>query len=232
MQRTGRLLAMSKVNRRGAAPGRDEIAGAALDLIDEEGVDALSMRRLADRLGIGTMTLYGYFRSKRELLDAAVGAAVADFEFSAPVGTLRERTRAHVHALRRLLERHPSLPALRGRQPIVHPAAFRISESGMQILLDAGFPPDEAARAFRMVFTYVFGSMLFGPHAPTPPERRAVRAALHLLPDDEFPALTATADAMAASIGGPEQFDYGLERILDALEARAGALRSESAATE
>jgi len=211
---------MSKVNRRAAAPGREEIARAAVELLDEEGIDALSMRRLAERVGVGTMTLYGYFRSKRELLDAAVGEAVADFDFALPDGTLRERARAHMHAVRELLRRHPFLPALRGRQPIVHPAAFRVSEPGMRLLVDAGFPPEDAARTFRVMFNYAFGSMLFGPDAPTPGASRLVRAALPLLPDDEFPALTATADAMSVAIGGDEQFDYGLELLLDAIEAR------------
>jgi AcrR family transcriptional regulator len=215
---------VSKVNRQRAARpslGRDEIARAALAMLDEEGIDALSMRRLADRLGAGTMTLYGYFRSKEELLDAAVGAAADEFDFAPPDGGLRERIRAHVDAVREILERHPALPQLRGRQPILQPSAFRLSEPGMRILLDAGFPPEEAARAFRVLFVHVFGSMLFGPHAPTPPERRVARAALLALPDDEFPAITAAADEMVAATGGREQFDYGLELILDAIEARA-----------
>ncbi len=209
---------MSKVNR---GLGRDEIARAALAMLDEEGIDALSMRRLADRLGVGTMTLYGYFRSKDELLEAAVGAAVEDFEFGLPPGSFRERARAHVHALRDLLARHPALARLRADRPIVHPAAFRMSEQAMRLLLEAGFPPDEAARTFRVLFVYIFGAMLTGPDAPSPAEQRAIKAAMMLLPDDEFPAVTATADGIAASAGGAEQFDFGLELILDAIEARA-----------
>ena len=213
--------AMSKVNRARAGLGRDEIARAALRMIDEEGIDALSMRRLADQLGVGTMTLYGYFRSKDELLGGAVAAAAEDFEFEMPDGDVRERARAHIHAVRDVLERHPSLPQLRGRQPIVEAAAFRMSEPGMQILLDAGFPPDEAARAFRVLFVYIFGSMLFGPVEPSPEQQRTIRAALALLPDDEFPAITTAAHGLAASTGGNVQFDYGLELILDALVERA-----------
>jgi AcrR family transcriptional regulator len=205
---------MSKVNR-------DAIARAALEMLDDEGLDALSMRRLADRLGVGTMTLYGYFRSKGELLDAAVGAAAADFDFDPPEGGVRERFRAYVHAVQRVLERHPALPELRARQPIVQPSAFRMSERGIQILLDAGFPPEEAARIFRVLFIYKFGSALFGPIDLPPEQHRHVRAALHLLPEDEFPAVTAAADGIAASIGGREQFDFGLDLILDAIEARA-----------
>lgn len=216
---------VSSVNRARPALGREEIARAALAMIDEEGLNALSMRRLADRLGVGTMTLYGYFRSKEELLDGAVGVATEEFEFEMPEGGMRERIRAHQQAVRRMLERHPALPQLRGRQPIVQPAAFRITEPAMQILLDAGFPPEEAPRAFRVLFVYMFGSMMFGGVEPSPDQRRVVRSALQLLPEDEFPAVTATADGIAASVGGREQFDYGLERVIDGLEARLAALR-------
>ncbi len=211
----------SKVNRQ-------EIAREALAMLDEEGLDALSMRRLADRLGVGTMTLYGYFRSKGELLDAAVGAAAADFEFDPPEGGVRERFRAYVHAAQRVLERHPALPQLRARQPIVQPSAFRMTERGIQILLDAGFPPDEAARIFRVLFIYKFGTALFGPTDLPHDQRRQVRAALLLLPEDEFPAVTAAADGIAASVGGSEQFDYGLELMLDAIEARAARYSAAS----
>jgi AcrR family transcriptional regulator len=213
---------MSKVNR-------EDIAREALAMLDEEGVDALSMRRLADRLGVGAMTLYGYFRSKDELLDAAVGAAAEDFEFDEPPeGGVRERFRAYTHAVQRVLERHPALPHLRARQPIVQPPAFRMTERGIRILLDAGFEPVEAARVFRVLFIYKFGSALFGPYDVPPERRRGVRAALALLPGDEFPAVTAAADGIAASIGGPEQFDFGLELILDAVEARAARYSAAS----
>ncbi|HEX2086156.1 MAG TPA: TetR/AcrR family transcriptional regulator C-terminal domain-containing protein [Solirubrobacteraceae bacterium] len=219
---------MSKVNppreaaareRRGLA--RDDIARAALDLLDEEGVDALSMRRLADRLGVGTMTLYGYFRSKDELLDAAVSEAAEDFVFTMPDGSLREKLRAHQQAARRLLARHPVIAQLRARQPVVQPAMFRITEGAMQILLEAGFPPDEAARVFRVLFVQVVGDALFNRDEPTAESRRRVRAALLSLPEEEFPAVTRAADGIAASTGGPEQFDYAMELILDGVEARA-----------
>jgi hypothetical protein len=160
-----------------------------------------------------------------ELLDAAVGAAVDEFSFEPPAAPFGDQLRAHVQAVRAVLTRHPALPQLRSRAPIVQPPAFRMSEPALRILLDAGFPPDEAARAFRLLFVYVFGSMLFGPEAPSAAEQRSMRAALLSLPEDEFPAVTASAGEMAAAVGGPEQFNYGLERIIGGLEARLRELR-------
>lgn len=219
----------SNVNRTRGGIDRDAIARTALQLLDEEGADALSMRRLATRLGVGTMTLYGYFRSKQELLDAAVAAAAAEVEIDLPAGAgLREKLRAHATATQRMLERHPGLPQLRARQPLVQAPAFAMTEVAMQALLDAGFPPDEAARVFRVLFVYKFGSAIVGRQDTPPEEHRRVRAALHLLPEDEFPAVTAAADGIAASIGGTEQFAFGLELILDAIEARAARYSAAS----
>ena len=90
----------------------------------------------------------------------------------------------------------------------------------MEVLLDAGFPLDEAGRAFRLLFTYVFGETLFSPQEPTAADRRRARAAILALPEDEFPAMTRVAHGMAEALGGEEQFAYGLERILDGLEGR------------
>ena len=220
---------VSKVKRTRGAVDRDAIARAALAMLDEHGVDALSMRRLADRLGVGTMTLYGYFRSKGELLDAAVAAAMADREVPVlPDASLRDRLRAHFGAMRDLMERHPFLPQLRRHQPIVQPEAFRHSENGMRLLLDAGFPAEEAARTFRVLFVYVFGSMLFGPDEPSPEHLRAIKVALAGLPEDEFPAIALAAEGIAKSIGGREQFDFGLELMLDAIEARAARYSAAS----
>jgi AcrR family transcriptional regulator len=199
---------------------RETVARAALAVLDREGLDGLSMRRLAADLGVGTMTLYGYFRDKRELLDAVVDVAVEDFSPPPPTGDLRAGMTAYLDAVRAWLGRHPMLVAMRGREAIVRPAAFGISEHGMRLLLDAGFPPAEAARAFRLLFVHVFGSSAYAPRTPDPDERRRLEAALLTLPEDEFPAMRAAAVGAADALGGDEQFFYGLDRILDGLEAR------------
>ena len=72
---------------------RDLIADTALDIVDREGVEALSMRRLAGELGVGTMTLYGYFRGKGELLDHAIDRAARTYELSPGEGEWRPRLR-------------------------------------------------------------------------------------------------------------------------------------------
>src|SRR3954466_4577198 len=92
---------------------REAIARAALDLVDREGLDALSMRRLAGELGMGTMTLYGYFRTKEELLDAVVHEATGWPELPLRAGPWDECLRALARMLRAGLARHRSLIEVR-----------------------------------------------------------------------------------------------------------------------
>ena len=199
---------------------REEIAAAALEIADAEGLDALSMRTLAERLGVGTMTLYGYFRSKDELLDALVDAVVTERRPFPEEGDWRERLRAVVMIARASLLRHPSLVELRVRRPVLRPEALRFSETVLGILREAGLPAREAAQAFRLLFTYTFGYAALSPAGATEESREAARAALAVLPAGEYPAIAESLEEASDAMGGEEAFEYGLERILDGLEAR------------
>jgi AcrR family transcriptional regulator len=212
--------------RRGRKPSlsREQIAEAALETIDAEGLEMLTMQRLAERVGVGTMTLYGYFRSKDELLQAVVDAAVRPAERPRIEGTWREQLRIVVGAAHRTLSRHPALVQIRFRQPILRPDALRFGERLVGILIEAGFPPPEAASAFRLIFTYTFGFAGLSPLASAPAARQRAAAAAATLDPDRFPYLTRAADHWTQAMAGTEQFEYGLDRILDGLEARLDSL--------
>jgi AcrR family transcriptional regulator len=205
---------------------REQVARAALELCDVYGLGALSMRRLAEHLGVGTMTLYGYFRSKEELLDALVDAAVADREPLELQGTWQEQLRELMQSTRRGLGRHPALVKVRAERPVLRPEALRLAESGISILRGAGFGRQEAARSFRLLFTYVFGYVSFSPEETAEDARRQSRAAVRVLPPEEFPAVHDAADELAEAMAGQETFDFGLDRIIDGLAAHLSAQRS------
>lgn len=215
--------------RRSTAPdtrarlSREQVAAAALELADDEGIDALTMRRLADALGVGTMTLYGYFANKRELLHAVLDAAVADRTGAPqPEEGWRGQLAGLVRLARRNMLRHPALVEIRVREPVLQPEALRFAEQALRALTGAGFPAREAAQAFRLLFTYCFGFATFSPAHAMEQDRAAARAAIVALPPADYPALTGAAAEAAEAMGGEEAFDYGLERILDGLEARLG----------
>jgi AcrR family transcriptional regulator len=201
----------------------EQVAAAALELLDRDGLEALSMRRLADRLGVGTMTLYGYFRSKDELLDAVVDAAVAQRKPFTFDGTWQEQIRRLMQGSRRNLGRHPGLVKVRADRPVLQPEALRFAETGMTILRGAGFSRRDAARAFRLLFTYVFGYVSFSPDETADRARRDSRAAVAGLPPHEYPMLTEASDELADAMAGQETFDFGLDRIIDGLEAHLRA---------
>ncbi len=208
---------------------RDEVATTALALVDSEGIDALTMRRLADLMGVGTMTLYGYFRNKRELLGAVVAAAVDDSPGVNPTGDWRAQLRELVIGTRRMLVRHPSLVEIRTREPLVAPEAFRITERAMTILLDAGFERSDAAFSFRLLFVYSFGFAALSPARGEEEARVATRAGLEALSRQEFPSLAAVIEEAVEGTAGDAVFKFGLERILDGLDARlaTGHMASE-----
>jgi AcrR family transcriptional regulator len=199
---------------------RDRIAATALELLDRDGLDAFSMRRLADELGVGTMSIYTYFRGKEELLDAVMDSAGTDVAVAAFEGTWRERLIRGAQAVRDNLERHPALVEIRLRRPLLRPRQFNVTEQAVSSLIDAGLPPAEAARAFRVIFTHIFGFVAFSPTSKADDTRRELRVALASLAPDEYPTIASMVDHAVDAATGDDQFEYGLELILDGIEAR------------
>lgn len=202
---------------------REQLGRAGLEIVDREGLEGLSMRRLADALGVGKMTLYGYVRSKDELVDAIIDVAVGEAEPPDTRGSWRDQLGALMRTRHRNLNAHPGLVAIRFTRPVVRPDALRFGEAGMRILASAGFDAQESARAFRLLFTYVVGYAGLSPQATTEDARRQAAVAIAGLPADEYPHLTGAADPFSAAMGGEGQFEHGLELILDGLESRLQA---------
>ena len=214
------MASPSTPTRRGTSLTRARVVGAALDLARQEGVEGITMRALASDLGVGTMTLYGYFRGKDELVDAMVDAVTAEARIAVGDGPWHEQLGRLVRGIRRALEGHPAGVEIRRRRPILSPAALAVTEEGLQILERAGFERAEAARAYRSLWVYVFGFAAF--NAPRDPQevKRHARAALAALPPDEYPTLSAGAAEAAETMGGDEQFEFGLELLLTGLRSR------------
>jgi AcrR family transcriptional regulator len=210
-----------RVPKRGRPPKltREVVAAGALELVDREGLDALSMERLARSLGVGTMTVYGYVDDKDDLLDAIVDAAVAD---AAPPSEMpaawREAIELVVQTVHDLLSRHPALVTIRLQRPVLRPEALQFGERIMGLLIGAGFEVEHAASAFRLLFTYVFGFAGLSPQATTEEARQQAAHAVAVLPTGDHPVLTQHAGPFAQAMAGEEAFGFGLNRILDGLE--------------
>ena len=203
---------------------REQIARAALDYLDRHGLAELSMRRLARELGVAPMSLYNYFPTKRELLDAVAEAAFAGQQVTISGAGWREQLTSLATAARAALDRHPCVVQIRILQPVLDPQSLQFAEAGLRILEDAGFPPEEAAKAFRLLFTYTMGFAGFSPAASEQSAHEAAEAALSGLPAEYFPRLSVAIAEAADAMGGDAVFAYGLDRILDGLESRLAML--------
>src|SRR5262245_11167597 len=138
---------------------RDVVLNAAVELVERDGLEALSMRRLGAALGIEAMSLYYYVENKDALLDGIVETVVSgmDLTWAKQSGRWQARLKAGYGAYRRLAHTHPAVFPLIGRPAGRTPAALRPVEAFLTVLREAGFPPRAALQAHRTLSSFVYG---------------------------------------------------------------------------
>ncbi|MGQ4387351.1 TetR/AcrR family transcriptional regulator [Streptomyces sp. SAS_270] len=218
---------------------RERVLAAALELVDREGLSALSMRRLGAELGVEAMALYRYAPSKDALLDGLVEALYLELEDrldSAP-GEPSPRTARPTAAApewRTGLQRialatyevalaHPEVVPLLATRMLAVPlarrpeAVLRDHERVLALLEEAGLDENRAAAVFRAFTAWLLGyvsvelrAMVDNPEESEP----AFRLGLHRMPSQDFPRLREAAPALAEH-GGPEGLAAGLDALLD-----------------
>jgi AcrR family transcriptional regulator len=140
-----------------AAVTREEVAAAALELVDREGLEAISMRRVGDVLGLSAMSLYHYFPSKDALLDGVFQAVLSELPPLRARGAWQGVVRARALQFRAVLARHPRAIALFATRPAVTVASIERVEELLEVLRGQGFSAREALRVFQCVLAYVVG---------------------------------------------------------------------------
>jgi TetR/AcrR family transcriptional regulator, tetracycline repressor protein len=140
---------------------RRTVVDAALQLLDELGLDALTTRAVTNRLGVQPGALYWHVRNKRALL-TAVAERIMDeaFETPEPSGDWAEQVSGFAHAMRAALLRHRDGARLVATHTPVGPSALRAAEAGLAVMRSAGVPLDLAARFGDTVTSYVTGFVL------------------------------------------------------------------------
>lgn len=184
---------------------RDAILQAALDLADAGGLQAVTMRAVAERLGVTAMALYAHVGDKDGLLDGLVERLLADFPTPDPGLDWEGRLRQLGEGALAVARRHPQAFPLLLNRPAVTKGALRTREVIFAALLDAGVPEPEVPRLERLISTLVLGYAVslttgrFGANR-TPPERIAE------LPAAEYPAHHRLVAALAADIRTDTEF--------------------------
>lgn len=138
---------------------RDRIVDEAIALLDEEGEAALSMRRLAQRLGVSTMSTYHHVKDKEALLDAVTERVMSHLEVPSPDASWHDAVRTMAWSFRQLTHDHPAVFRMVLARP--RPAGMLVtSQNVREVLIDRGLDPDRASTIFRCTVRYLLGSTL------------------------------------------------------------------------
>jgi AcrR family transcriptional regulator len=200
---------------------RDRILATAIALADESGLDALSMRRLAQELGVEAMSLYYHVRNKGDLLAAIVDIVVAEIDLE-PAGDWKAAIRRLAISAHEVLLRHPWAANLMLASTDVLPGRLQYMEALLARLREAGFSAVQTHHAYHALDSHIMGFTLWvaGILAAAPDLDATGSAFLERLPRDQYPYLSEHVDGhlSGANAGGEGEFAFGLDLILDGLE--------------
>jgi AcrR family transcriptional regulator len=200
---------------------RQKVVDAAITLADTAGMDALSMRQLAQRLGVEAMSLYNHVPNKDALIDAMVDEVAGRIALPRPGRPWRAEMARRAHSARALLLQHPwaALPMVSRLN--VGPGMLRYADATHGCLLAAGFGHAAADHARHALDSHIHGFTLQELHFPLDRSDYASAAAafLPMLPPGRYPHMHAlAAEVIAGRYNGVNDFDFGLQLLLDGLE--------------
>ena len=207
---------------------RDIVLSAALAVVDAEGLDALTMRRLGQELGRDPMGLNRYAVNRAALLDGVSELVLNELAIIPEDPDWQAQLRRIAHDLRLLALRHPSVVPLLVTRPLSTPlglrplGTLRPLEQILSLLIDAGFSAADALHVYRAYYGYLYGHILneLQELIVDPDENEAVlRLGLHRLPPKDFPRLRALAPVLA-DYDGETELDEGISILLSGLAAR------------
>lgn len=209
---------------------RQRVLATALRLVDAEGLDALTRRRLARELGRDVMTLYRYAPDQAALLDGIVELVLDELELPKEGQDWQTQLRRSAHSFRRLALAHPHVVNLLLTRPVATafglrpPATLRPLEHFLELLTTAGFTAAEAMQIHRAFVAFLYGHLLaeLQDTIVNPDETDdLLRLGLHQLPPWQFPILRSLASDLA-HYDGVSELDHGLDLLLAGITATRG----------
>lgn len=217
----------STSSRRGRL-SREQVLAGALRVVDADGLEGLTMRRLGQELGRDPMALYRYTPNREALLDGVVEHVLDELDVPTDGSDWLAELRHFAHDFRTLAMAHPHVVPLLVTRPPMTPlglrplGTLRPLERILELLTNAGFPPADALHVYRTFFGFLFGSVLneIQEVVEDPEESEALlRLGLHRLPADEFPHLRSLVTELV-HFDGAAELDLGLQALLIGLQAQ------------
>jgi len=206
------------------------VTDRALKLADAEGLDALTIRKLAQDLGVTPMALYWHFRSKEELLEGVAERVWGEIDVNVdPAAPWPDQLAGILRSLVSVLRAHPSAPRLVQEHEKRNEAALRATEITLEILRGAGFDPRYASQIARSALwtgiTLVMSEPGYHPelsHEEHAERLRRAQIELAMLPAARYPRLIECAAPMTACDDPEFHYRLGIELFIDGVRAAAG----------
>jgi AcrR family transcriptional regulator len=206
----------------------DAIVDAAVEILRSEGLDAMSMRRVAAALDTGAGSLYVYVAGREGLLEAVLDTVIASIELDPPdPQRWREQLSALLARTRDALVEHPGIAAAAMIEPPRTPAAMHLLENLLGLLLTGGLAPQDAAWTADTLIAQVTHAAIEVEQRHTSADELAsdVAANFALLPAEEYPLITAHTAALVSG-NFDERFRYAVDIVIDGALART-ALKAQ-----
>ena len=208
------------------ALNRERVLEAGVALADREGIEALSMRRLGQEVGVEAMSLYSHVRNKDELLNGMVDIVFSEIDLPAAGEDWPTAMRRRAISARHALKRHPWAIGLMESRAQPGPATLRHHDSVLRNLRLGGMSIEMAAHAYSLLDSYIYGFTLNEQSLPfdSSPAKVAEVAGniMREMPAGEYPYLTemAVEHAMKPGYDYGDEFEFGLKMIIDGLQTQ------------
>lgn len=218
------MATQQKSQRQPRAPlSRERVLRAAIDLADREGIEALSMRRLGQEVGVEAMSLYNHVRNKEDILNGMVDVVFSEIDLSSGEVDWSTAMRKRAISARQVLLRHPWAIGLMESRSQPGPATLRHHDLVLRNLRTAGFSLEMAAHAYSVLDSYIYGFTLNELTLPFNTQQEVSEVAGNILrefPAEEFPYLAEMAieHAMKPGYEYGDEFEFGLSLILEGLK--------------
>lgn len=216
---------------------RERVIEAALRVMDDEGLEAVSMRRVGRELGVEAMSLYNHVRDKEDLLQGLRERVLSEFVDPGSDGEWEDRARRAARSWRQILRTHPNILTLisEAKRFDMTPGSMRPTETALRLLREVGLSEEDAVKAFCALGGFIVGFTTFeigvthtselADEAPTPEQLTAA------LPEGEFPCFMASLPYLM--MGDIDQrFEYGLDLLIAGIRSKSAGATSSSSPDE